>query len=130
MSPMTKIREPEPVSTGKLLDTAMMEAGIDRSRVYVTNSVKHFKFVRPGVIVALGATAAQALLGKHFRVTQERGKPMASELAEAIIATVHPSAVLRAPDGERERARREFVADLKRVATYLQRPKAKAAGSR
>ena len=138
-----------------------IEAGIDRSRVYVTNSVKHFKFVviergrrlhkkpnaaevracnpwlqeeirlvKPRVIVALGATAAQALLGKQFRVTQQRGKPMPSELAEAMIATVHPSAVLRAPDGERERARQEFVADLKRVAAYLRRPKAKVAGSR
>jgi uracil-DNA glycosylase family 4 len=80
--------------------------------------------------VALGATAAQALLGKQFRVTQQRGKPMPTDVAEAIIATVHPSAVLRAPDAERERARREFVADLKRVATYLRRPKAKVAGSR
>lgn len=146
---------------GKLLDMAMLEAGIDRTQVYLTNSVKHFKFVviergrrlhkkpnaaevractpwlreeirlvKPRVIVALGATAAQALLGRQFRVTQQRGKPMPSEVAEAIIATVHPSAVLRAPDGERERARREFVADLKRVATYLRRPNAKVAGSR
>jgi DNA polymerase len=145
---------------GKLLDTAMLEAGIDRTRVYVTNSVKHFKFVviergrrlhkkpnaaeiracdpwlqeeirlvKPRVIVALGATAAQSLLGRQFRVTQQRGKPMASEAAEAIIATVHPSAVLRAPDDERERARREFVADLKAVAAYLRRHKAKVAGS-
>jgi DNA polymerase len=145
---------------GRLLDTAMLEAGIDRSRVYVTNSVKHFKFiviergrrlhkkpnaaemrachpwlreeiglVQPRVIVALGATAAQTLLGRQFRVTQQRGKPIPSEIADAIIATVHPSAVLRAPGGERERARREFVADLKRVAAYLRRPKAKVAGS-
>lgn len=144
---------------GKLLDRALTEAGIDRTRAYVTNSVKHFKFVviergrrlhkkpnaaelracqpwlqeeirllRPKVIVALGATAAQALLGKQFRVTQQRGKPMPSDVAEAIIATVHPSAVLRAPAAERERARREFVADLKRVATYLGRPKTKVAG--
>ena len=146
---------------GKLLDRAMLEAGLDRTRAYLTNSVKHFKFVviergrrlhkkpnaaevracnpwlreeirlvKPRVIVALGATAAQALLGKQFRVTQQRGKPMPTDVAEAIIATVHPSAVLRAPDAERERARREFVADLKRVATYLRRPKAKVAGSR
>jgi DNA polymerase len=145
---------------GKLLDRAMLEAGIDRSRVYLTNSVKHFKFVviergrrlhkkpnaaelracspwlqeeirlvRPKVIVALGATAAQALLGKEFRVTQQRGKPMPSDVADAIIATVHPSAVLRAPEGERERARHEFVADLKRVAAYLRRRNAKVAGS-
>lgn len=146
---------------GKLLDTAMVEAEIDRTRVYVTNSVKHFKFiviergrrlhrkpnaaevracspwwqeeirlVKPRVIVVLGATAAQALLGKHFRVTQQRGKPLPSDVADAIIATVHPSAVLRAPSGERERARREFVADLKRVAAFLRRPKEKVAGSR
>jgi uracil-DNA glycosylase len=138
---------------GKLLDTALLEAGIDRTRVYVTNAVKHFKFVpiergrrlhkkpnaaeirachpwlqeemrliKPRVIVALGATAAQALLGKQFRVTQERGKPIPFEPAEAVIATVHPSSVLRAPDDTREEAREEFVADLKEVAAYLRRP--------
>ena len=137
---------------GKLLDTALTQAGIDRTGVYVTNSVKHFKFVtiergrrlhkkptaaevracnpwlqeeirliKPRVIVALGATAAQALLGKQFRVTQDRGKPMASDLAEAVIATVHPSAGLRAPDDRRDEARQEFIADLKRVAAYLNR---------
>jgi uracil-DNA glycosylase len=73
------------------------------------------------VIVALGATAAQALLGKQFRVTRDRGKPMPSDLAEAVIATVHPSAVLRAPDDRRDEAREEFIADLKRVAAYLNR---------
>ena len=138
---------------GRLLDSALVEAGIDRSGVYVTNSVKHFKFVpiergrrlhkkpnaaeiracnpwlqeeirlvRPRVIVALGATAAQALLGKQFRVTRDRGKPIPSELAEAIVATVHPSAILRAPGDAREEARREFIADLRRVAEYLHRP--------
>jgi uracil-DNA glycosylase family protein len=137
---------------GRLLDAALEQAGIDRSRVYVTNSVKHFKFVqiergrrlhkkpspgevrachpwlqeeirlvRPRVIVALGATAGQALLGKQFRVTQNRGKPIRSDMAEAIVATVHPSAVLRAPEVAREEARREFFADLKAVATYLKR---------
>jgi uracil-DNA glycosylase family protein len=137
---------------GKLLDTALTQAGIDRTRVYVTNSVKHFKFVtiergrrlhkkptaaevracnpwlqeeirliKPRVIVALGATAAQALLGKQFRVTQDRGKPMLSDLAETVIATVHPSAVLRAPDDRRDEAREEFFADLRRVAEYLSR---------
>jgi uracil-DNA glycosylase len=138
---------------GRLLDSALMEAGIDRTRVYVTNSVKHFKFipiergrrlhkkpspgevracnpwlqeeirlVKPRVIVALGATAAQALLGKQFRVTQHRGKPIKSDLAEAIVATVHPSAVLRAPDSAaREEARQEFYHDLRAVATYLKR---------
>jgi DNA polymerase len=137
---------------GRLLDAALEHAGIERSRVYLTNAVKHFKFVviergrrlhkkptaaevracnpwlqeeirliKPRVIVALGATAAQALLGKQFRVTQNRGKPIRSELAEAIVATVHPSAVLRAPDDVREEARREFFADLKAVAKYLNR---------
>lgn len=137
---------------GRLLDAALEQAGIDRKRAYLTNAVKHFKFVqiergrrlhkkpnaaevrachpwleeeirlvKPRVIVALGATAAQALLGKQFRVTQHRGKPVASELAEAIVATVHPSSVLRAPDDAREQARREFFADLKAVAIYLKR---------
>jgi uracil-DNA glycosylase len=135
---------------GKLLDAGLEQAGINRKRVYVTNSVKHFKFVviergrrlhkkpsageiractpwlqeeirvvKPRVVVALGATAAQALLGKQFRVTQHRGKPLPSEFAEAIVATVHPSAVLRAPDDAREEARREFFADLHAVAQYL-----------
>ena len=135
---------------GKLLDAALEQAGINRKRVYVTNAVKHFKFVviergrrlhkkpgageiracnpwlqeemrvvKPRVIVALGATAAQALLGKQFRVTQHRGKALPSEFAEAIVATVHPSAVLRAPDDAREDARRDFFADLQAVAQYL-----------
>ena len=147
--------------SGKLLDSALEEAGIGRNRVYITNSVKHFKFVviergrrlhkkpnageiracnpwlqeeirllKPRVIVALGATAAQALLGRQFRVTQDRGKPMASELAEAVIATVHPSAILRARDQDREEAREAFFRDLQSVATYLRTHNAKAAGSR
>jgi uracil-DNA glycosylase family protein len=138
--------------SGRLLDDGLEAAGIDRRRVYVTNAVKHFKFVRieltkrrlhkkpnaaevrachpwleaeirvikPRVIVALGATAAQALLGPSFRVTEQRGKPVRSEWAEAVIATVHPSAVLRAPSDARERARTEFFADLKRVGKYLE----------
>jgi uracil-DNA glycosylase len=137
---------------GKLLDAGLEQAGINRSRVYLTNAVKHFKFVpiergrrlhkkpspgevrackpwlleeirlvQPRVIVALGATAAQALLGKEFRVTQQRGKPIPSELAEAVFATVHPSAVLRAPADTRDEAKREFFADLKAVARYLKR---------
>ena len=137
--------------SGKLLDEALSAAGIDRRRVYVTNAVKHFKFVRieltkrrlhkkpsagevrachpwlqeeirvvrPRVIVALGATAAQALLGSKFRVTEQRGRPVRSELADAVIATVHPSSVLRAPPDAREQARREFFADLDRVGRYL-----------
>jgi uracil-DNA glycosylase len=142
---------------GKLLDSALLEAGIDRTRVYVTNSVKHFKFVpiergrrlhkkpnaaeiracnpwlqeeirlvRPRMIVALGATAAQTLLGKQFRVTQDRGRAIPSELAEAVLATVHPSAILRAPSDTREEAKQEFIADLKQVAAYLRRPAARA----
>jgi uracil-DNA glycosylase family protein len=135
---------------GRLLDAGLEHAGIDRSRVYVTNSVKHFKFVviergrrlhkkpsagevracnpwlqeeirlvRPRVIVALGATAAQALLGKQFRVTQHRGTPIPTDVADAIVATIHPSAILRAPDEAREEARQEFFADLEVVAKYL-----------
>lgn len=146
--------------SGKLLDSALEEAGIDRRRVYITNAVKHFKYVviergrrlhkkpnsgeirachpwlqeeirllKPRVIVALGATAAQALLGNQFRVTQHRGKPVSSELAEAVIATVHPSAVLRARDPDREDARKEFFQDIQSVAAYLQTHKAKVAGS-
>jgi DNA polymerase len=111
---------------GKLLDRALEAAGIDRSTTYVTNAVKHFKWkargtrrihdkptwtetiacrpwleaeltlVQPRALVLMGATAAQALLGKSFKVTQERGKPLDSELADLVLATIHPSAVLRA----------------------------------
>ena len=136
---------------GKLLDAALVEAGIDRKSVYVTNAVKHFKFERsakskrrihkkpndteirachpwleeeikvmkPRVIVVLGATAAQSLLGKQFRVTQQRGKRVKSDLADTVIATVHPSSVLRAPDDDREQARREFFADIRSVAKHI-----------
>jgi uracil-DNA glycosylase len=138
--------------SGRLLDEALIAAGIDRRRVYVTNAVKHFKFtrieltkrrlhkkptaaevracrpwleeelrlIRPKVIVALGATAAQALLGNKFRVTEERGRPVASPWADAVFATVHPSAVLRAPGDARERARRDFFEDLARVGRHLE----------
>lgn len=135
---------------GVLLDKALGEAGIDRKRTYVTNAVKHFKWeprgkrrihkkpnavelsacrpwldaeialVRPEVIVCLGATSAQALLGRAFRVTQQRGKllPFAGELS--ILATVHPSSILRAPDDEtREREYRLLVEDLSVVAKLL-----------
>jgi uracil-DNA glycosylase len=135
---------------GRLLDKAMEEAGIDRSAAYVTNVVKHFKWkgqgkrrihqkpswnevaacvpwleaelavVKPRVLVCLGATAAQALLGRQFRVTQRRGEPVESDLAPVVIATVHPSSILRAPDeGARAQAMRDFVADLKVVAKLL-----------
>jgi DNA polymerase len=136
---------------GRLLDAALDEAGIDRSRAYVTNAVKHFKWVakgkrrihqkptwsestacrawleaeieavRPRVIVCLGATAAQSLLGKDFRVTQARGELVESPLAEFVTATIHPSAILRRQDEESRRAEREaFVEDLRRVAALLQ----------
>jgi uracil-DNA glycosylase len=134
---------------GRLLDRALETAGIDRSQVYVTNAVKHFKWVprgkrrihskpnameiqacfpwleaeiaavKPAVVVALGATAAQALLGRSFRVTKQRGVPVASPLAAQVVATVHPSALLRAPDDATRRAETQrFVEDL-RVAAKL-----------
>jgi DNA polymerase len=137
---------------GRLLDEALAEAGIDRSRVYVTNVVKHFKWeprgkrrihkkpnaqeiaacrpwlraeialIKPNVIVALGATAAQALLGPQFRVTKERGKFLESELAPYVMATVHPSSILRAPDDEtRREERRKFIDDLKKLARVMGR---------
>src|SRR5947207_9121863 len=128
---------------GKLLDKALEEAGIDRSKVYVTNVVKHFKWqargkrrihqkpnwseiaacrpwldaelevVEPRVLVCLGATAAQALLGRDFRVSQQRGRPVESDLAEHVLATVHPSSILRADEDRRELEYRAFVEDLK-----------------
>src|SRR5436853_3533221 len=142
--------EPFVGPAGRLLDDALIEAGIDRSQTYVTNVVKHFKWeprgkrrihkkpntreiaacrpwleaeietVKPKVIVCLGATAAQALLGSNFRVSQERGKFIESDLAPYIIATVHPSAILRAPDDEtRHEQKRRFIDDLKKVANVL-----------
>lgn len=135
---------------GKLLDQALAEAGIDRSQIYVTNVVKHFKWesrgkrrihkkpnaqeiaacrpwldaeialVKPGVIVALGATAAQALLGPKFRVTKQRGQFIESTLAPYVMATVHPSSILRAPDDETRRLEyRRFVSDLKNLAQVI-----------
>jgi uracil-DNA glycosylase family protein len=135
---------------GRLLDQALEETGIDRRQTYVTNVVKHFKWeprgkrrvhkkpnsteieacrpwleaeiaaVKPRVIVCLGATAAQTLLGKEFRVSRQRGQPIPSQLAHKVIATVHPSSILRAPD---ERSRRSemqhFIDDLKIVADAL-----------
>jgi uracil-DNA glycosylase family protein len=137
---------------GKLLDRALEEAGIDRRLVYVTNVVKHFKWeprgkrrihtkpnaaeigacrpwleteialVKPRVIVCLGATAAQALLGKTFKVSQQRGLFVPSSLAPRVTATVHPSSILRARDDEQRRDEmRLFVADLKKVAVELSR---------
>jgi DNA polymerase len=135
---------------GKLLDRALAEALIDRQVVYVTNVVKHFKFeprgkrrihakpngaeiaacrpwleteialIKPRVLVCLGATAAQALLGKAFKVSLQRGTFVPSSLAPRVTATVHPSSILRAPDDESRRAEmHRFVADLRRVAAEL-----------
>jgi len=135
---------------GKLLDHALDEAGIDRGQAYVTNVVKHFKWeprgkrrihakpnaaevkacmpwlqteirlVRPEVIVCLGATAAQALLGRQFRVTQQRGELLPFPLAQAILATVHPSSILRAPDAAaRKEGTAGLIADLRRVSEWL-----------
>jgi uracil-DNA glycosylase len=134
---------------GKLLDTALEQAGIDRSKTYVTNAVKHFKWeprgkrrihkkpnsaeiaacrpwldtelalLKPDVVVCLGATAAQALLGRTFRVTQSRGQLLESTLAPYIMATVHPSSILRAPDDDsRHREMASFIADLKKLAKF------------
>jgi uracil-DNA glycosylase family protein len=136
---------------GRLLDAALERAGIDRSAVYLTNAVKHFKWeprgkkrihqkpnsveiaacrpwldaeikvVKPDVLVCLGATAAQALLGRSFRVSRDRGRFVASDLAPRVLATVHPSSILRAPDDATRRAETErFVADLKKVARALE----------
>ena len=144
--------EPFVGPAGRILDDALAEAGIDRRRTYVTNAVKHFKWkprgkrrlhekpnrteiaaclhwlelelrlVRPSIVVALGATAAQALLGPRFRVTKQRGRVLASPLAERVVATVHPSAILRAPDDETRHAEmRAFVRDLRAVAKLLAR---------
>ena len=135
---------------GKLLDRALEEAGIDRSLVYVTNAVKHFKFeergkrrihkkprasevqacnpwleaemsvLKPAVIVCLGATAAQAVLGRNYRLTKERGKFVEHRWAPKVTATTHPSAILRTPDeATRHAAYEQLVADLKKVRSVL-----------
>ena len=135
---------------GRLLDCCLVEVVIERSRTYVTNVVKHFKWVprgtrrihskpgaveieaclpwleaeaaavRPQIIVALGATAAQALFGKAFRVTKERGRLVPSALAPFALATVHPSSLLRAPDeATRQPEILRFVEDLRKVAAIL-----------
>jgi len=129
---------------GKIMDQALEEAGIDRSQVYVTNAVKHFKWeprgkrrihqkpnsreiaacrpwleaelriVKPKLVVAMGATAAQTIFGPGFRVTRERGKVLSSKLAPKVLATVHPSSLLRQPDEEsRQREYKHFVSDLR-----------------
>ena len=129
---------------GKLLDRALEDAGIDRTQVYVTNTVKHFKWeprgkrrihqkpnareiaacrpwleaelriVRPKLLVCLGAIAAQVIFGPSFRVTRDRGKVLASLFASKVVATVHPSSLLRQPDKEsRAREYKQFVAGLR-----------------
>jgi DNA polymerase len=133
---------------GRVLHDGFARAGIARESVYVTNAVKHFKWtergkrrihqrpnrdeieachpwleaelavVDPTALLLLGATAAQALLGPSFRVTRERGRPIASDLAPIVIATVHPASILRAGD-DREEAMTEFVGDLTALATAL-----------
>jgi uracil-DNA glycosylase len=135
---------------GRLLDQLLEEAGIERERVYVTNAVKHFKWtprgkrrlhgkpnsreifacrpwleaeletIKPDILVLLGATAAQSLLGKQFRITKHRGEPLETEWATWTMATYHPSALLRSmdiPGGDE--LRRDFLADLKLVARHL-----------
>jgi uracil-DNA glycosylase len=132
---------------GRLLDAALEEAGIDRDAVYVTNAVKHFRWeprgkrrlrkkpttrqieackpwlqaeilvIQPRVVVCLGATAAQSLLGKQFRITRARGKFFEADGSAAIMATYHPSAILRAPDkDDRQRKHAEFVDELRAAA--------------
>jgi uracil-DNA glycosylase len=135
---------------GQLLDRCLAAAGIDRSRAYVTNAVKHFKWVprgkrrlhakpgaleiracfpwleaeiaevKPKILVCLGSTAAQALIGKEFRVTRQRGEFLQSPLAPYVLATVHPSSLLRAPDeATRERETGRFIDDLRKAAKVL-----------
>lgn len=142
-------------AAGHLLDRALAEAGIPRAEVYLTNAVKHFKWeprgkkrihkkpsalemaicrpwleaeiaaVRPRVLVCLGASAAQSLLGRTFRVTQERGQPQASHWAPIVMATWHPAAILRAPDeGTRHLQMAQLVGDLRQIPRWLARRRA------
>jgi DNA polymerase len=134
---------------GRLLDKAMLEAGLDRSQIYVTNAVKHFKFeqrgkrrihakptgleisacrpwleaellaLQPKLVVCLGATAAQSLLGRDFRITTERGHFFPHRWANELVATIHPSAILRAPPDRRDEEYRLLVRDLKQIALHL-----------
>jgi uracil-DNA glycosylase len=136
---------------GRILDDGLEAAGIDRSRVYVTNAVKHFRFTRrgkrrlhekpnsqqvracrpwleaeietikPRLLMLLGATAAQALMGPTFRVTQHRGQVMPTPLGVAAVATVHPSSILRAQDdAARDEAMRSFIQDLEAAKRHLE----------
>ena len=134
---------------GRVLDQGLERAGISPHDAYITNVVKHFRYkargkrrihqrpdrwqiraclpwlraelavVRPAVLVCLGATAAQALLGSQVRIGRDRGRPIDSDLAELVTITTHPSAILRAENAERQAAMDQFVADLERVARWL-----------
>ena len=134
---------------GRLLSESLAQAGIDRSIVYVTNVVKHFKWeprgkrrihkkpnsteihaclpwleaeislIKPDVVVCLGATAAQALLGKNFRITKQRGEVFPTRFAEYTMATIHPSAILREPDAElRRQEKKRFIEELKQLLSF------------
>lgn len=147
-----KVGRPFVGPAGKLLDRCLEDAGIARDEAYVTNVVKHFKWeprgkrrlhkkpnaleiaackpwieaeialVKPKVLVLLGATAAQTLLGPAFRVSRERGKPIRSDLAPYVVATVHPSALLRAPDDEtRHREIARFISEFRLIAAALKK---------
>jgi uracil-DNA glycosylase family protein len=136
---------------GKLLDQALVEAGINRRKIYVTNAVKHFKWessgkrrihkkpngreiaacrqwletelavLKPRILVCLGATAAQALFGKDFRVSKSHSQMVKTQLAGIAVATVHPSSILRAPNPDDRRAQlKQFIADLRKVAKMIQ----------
>jgi uracil-DNA glycosylase family protein len=135
---------------GKLLDRALLEAGIDRALVYVTNAVKHFKWepkgkrrihkkpnsreiaacrpwldaelaiLKPDVLIGRGDTAPPPLLGRDFKVTQHRGEFISSDLAAHVMATVHPSSILRSPDDATRRAETErFISDLKKASQFV-----------
>jgi uracil-DNA glycosylase family protein len=136
---------------GKLLDKALVEAGVVRDDVYVTNAVKHFKWkpagkrrlhqkpnareiaacrvwldselelIQPDIVVALGATAAQALMGRAFRVTRQHGEVFSVPWAKGFVATIHPSSILRMPPPDREAAFTQFVEDLRVAGSFLKR---------
>ena len=136
---------------GRVLDQGLERAGITSEDAYITNAVKHFRYkrrgksrihqrpdrwqvnaclpwleaelamVRPPALMLLGSVAAQALLGPQVRIGRDRGRPIESELAELVVVTTHPSAILRAPDDDRTAAMDQFVADLRMVAQWLGR---------
>jgi uracil-DNA glycosylase len=145
---------------GRLMGRAFDEVGIDRTQIYLTNAVKHFKWkprgkrrihekpsmleimacdpwlraelalIKPRILVCLGATAAQSLLGKDFRVTKMRGQWIDSPLAEKVMATIHPSAILRTPDDLRDEAYNDFASDLSLVAKEIAKLEKQSAASR